>query len=62
MDTLGDEMVLTARPGPSEELLHLLRCVSGELCDSARDRESNILYVLLHKVSLRYVGLSLIHI
>ena len=56
MDTLGDEMVLTARPGPSEELLHLLRCVSGELCDSARDRESNILYVLLHKVSLRYVG------
>jgi hypothetical protein len=55
MDTLGDEMVLTARPGPSEELLHLLRCVSRELCSSARERESNILYMLLHKVSSKYV-------
>jgi len=58
METLADEMIASARPTSSEELLHLLYSVQKSCRGSSPDQRSGTLYKLLHGVSSKYTGSS----
>mmetsp|Transcript_18261 Transcript_18261/g.56203 ORF Transcript_18261/g.56203 Transcript_18261/m.56203 type:complete len:2156 (-) Transcript_18261:318-6785(-) len=58
METLADEMIASARPTSSEELLQLLYSVQKSCRGSSPDQRSGTLYKLLHKVSSKYTGSS----